>query len=149
MTGEPCGFDAAGGGGVTGEKGSGREGWERGWGGDAGVAPAVGEVFDDVGRVEVPCTGGEIGHGGSPDDGIDFEECAAEGFGGLGNEDRAVGGDAAVFVVFACGPFERAGAVADGVVGGGAAGGWAVEGEDEREAGDVGGGRVGEPEDAV
>lgn len=51
-------------------------------------------------------------------------------------------------MIFAGGPFERSGAVADGVLGGGASGGWAVEGEDEREAGDVGGGRGGEPEDA-
>ena len=126
-----------------------RKGWERGWGGDAGVAPAVGEAFDDVGRVEVPCTDGEVGEGGSPDGGIGFEEFTAEGFGGLGDEDGAVGGDAGELVIFAGGPFERAGAVADGVVGGGAAGGWAVEGEDEGEAGDVLRGSVGESEDAV
>jgi len=149
VAGEPCGFDATGGGGVTGEEGSGREWRERGWGGDAGVAPAVGEAFDDVGLVEVPCTDGEVGEGGSPDGGIGFEEFAAEGFGCLGDEDGAVGGDAGELMIFAGGPFERAGAVADGVLGGGAAGGWAVEGEDESEAGDVLRGRVGESEDAV
>ena len=109
----------------------------------------MGEAFDDVGRVNIPCADGEVGEGGSPDDGIGFEEFAAEGFGGLGDEDGAVGGDAGELVVFAGGPFERAGSVADGVLGGGAAGGWAVEGEDEGEAGDGLWGSVGEPEDAV